>query len=221
MSNIEINKYIDHTVLKAETTEEDILKLCEEAKEHGFYAVCVNSCYVPTAKKALENTDIKIASVIGFPLGAMSTAAKVFETIDAAKNGAEEIDMVINLGLLKSGRFEECQKDIAEVVDAAKENGAIVKVIIETCYLNDEEKIKACELSKAANAAFVKTSTGFGTGGATAHDVKLMRETVGDGMGVKASGGIRDLKTALEMIEAGANRLGASAGIQILQEYKG
>ena len=221
MSNIEINKYIDHTVLKAETTEEDILKLCEEAKEHGFYAVCVNSCYVPTAKKALENTDIKIASVIGFPLGAMSTAAKVYETIDAAKNGAEEIDMVINLGLLKSGRFEECQKDIAEVVDAAKENGAIVKVIIETCYLNDEEKIKACELSKAAKAAFVKTSTGFGTGGATAHDVKLMRETVGDGMGVKASGGIRDLKTALEMIEAGANRLGASAGIQILEEYKG
>ena len=219
MKSIEINKYIDHTLLKAVATEEEIRKICEEAKEYGFYAVCVNSCYVPLAKSCLEGTSVQIASVIGFPLGAMSKESKVQETIDACKNGASEIDMVINLGLLKDKKYDELYEDIKAVVDSAKEYGSIVKVIIETCYLSDEEIVKACELSKKADAAFVKTSTGFGTGGAKPEHVKLMRETVGPEMGVKASGGIRDLDTALEMIEVGASRLGVSAGVEIIKEY--
>lgn len=217
--NIPLNKFIDHTLLKAVATEEDIKTLCKEAMDYDFYAVCVNSCYVPLAKECLKDSRVKIASVIGFPLGASSTYSKCQETMDACKNGAEEIDMVINLGLLKSHKYEECQGDIKAVVDTAKEYGGHVKVILETCYLDDQEIVKACELSKAAGAAFVKTSTGFGTDGAKPHHVKLMRDTVGEDMGVKASGGIRDLDSALSMIEAGANRLGVSAGIQIINEY--
>lgn len=216
---MELNKYIDHTLLKAEATAADIQKLCREAKEYGFYAICVNSCFVPLACKELEGTDVQVASVIGFPLGAMSTASKVAETRDACENGASEIDMVINIGYMKSKDYDLLQEDIQAVVDCANEYNAIVKVIIETCYLTKEEIVKACELSKEAKAAFVKTSTGFGTGGATPEDVKLMRETVGEDMGVKASGGIRDLESALKMIENGASRLGVSAGIAIMNEY--
>ena len=217
---MELNKYIDHTLLKADATQEEVAKLCNEAKEYEFYAVCVNSAYVPFVKEELEGTDIKIAAVIGFPLGAMSTKAKVYETQDACENGANEIDMVINLGLLKDKKLDLCKKDIAEVVKAAANYGSTVKVILETCYLSDEEIITACHLSKEAGAAFVKTSTGFGSGGATPHHVKLMRETVGPDMGVKASGGIRDLETALKMIESGANRLGMSAGVDVIKEMK-
>ena len=219
---MELNKYIDHTLLKADAKKEDIIKICQEAVEYDFFAVCVNSCHVALTKEIRDkiNGNYAIASVIGFPLGAMSTASKVAETADACQNGAREIDMVINIGMLKDGNFDECREDIAAVVKEAAKYDAHVKVIIETCYLTDEEKKTACLLSKEANAAFVKTSTGFGTGGATVEDVKLMRETVGPDMGVKASGGIRDLETALAMIDAGANRLGASAGIQIISEYK-
>ena len=217
---MELNKYIDHTLLKAIATEEDIIKICEEAKEYEFYAVCVNSCYVPLTKEYLIGSDVKIASVIGFPLGAMSTASKVSETVDACENGASEIDMVINIGLLKDMKYDAFKDDIRSVVEAAHKYGSIVKVIIETCYLTEEEIVKACNLSKEANADFVKTSTGFGTDGAKLEHVKIMRETVGPNMGVKASGGIRDLKTALDMIEAGASRLGVSAGVDIIKEYQ-
>ena len=218
---MELNKYIDHTLLKADATEEQIIKICEEAAKYDFIAVCVNSCHVALTREIREklNGNYAIASVIGFPLGAMSTASKVAETKDACENGAKEIDMVINIGMLKDKRYDDCKADIAAVVEEAAKHDAHVKVIIETCYLTDEEKKTACLLSKEANAAFVKTSTGFGTGGATVEDVRLMRETVGPEMGVKASGGIRDLETALAMIEAGANRLGASAGVQIIAEY--
>lgn len=216
-----LNQYIDHTILKAEAGKDDIIKLCMEAKEHEFYAVCVNSCYVPLAKECLEGSSVAIASVIGFPLGAMSTNAKVMETKDACENGASEIDMVINVGMLKDKRYDDCLEDIRRVCQEAAAHKSIVKVILETCYLTKEEIVKACLLSKEAGAAFVKTSTGFGTGGAREEDVKLMRETVGPNMGVKASGGIRDLETALKMIEVGASRIGASAGIQIMQDYKG
>lgn len=218
---MELNKYIDHTLLKADATEDQIVKICEEAIEFDFFAVCVNSCHVALTRDVRDRLNGKyaIASVIGFPLGAMSTESKVAETSDACENGATEIDMVINIGMLKDKRYDDCREDIAAVVREASKHGAHVKVIIETCYLTDDEKKTACLLSKEANAAFVKTSTGFGTGGATVDDVRLMRETVGPEMGVKASGGIRDLETALAMIDAGANRLGASAGIQIISEY--
>jgi len=214
----ELNRYIDHTQLKAVATENDIIKLCSEAKEHSFYAVCVNSRFVPLCKKELEGSDVKIASVIGFPLGAMATEVKVFETEYAAKSGASEIDMVIEVGMLKAGAYAAVYDDIKAVVDAANAFGAIVKVILETGELSDDEIVKACQLSEKAGAKFVKTSTGFGTGGATAHHVSLMRQSVGAGVSVKASGGIRDRKTALEMIDAGADRIGASAGIKICTE---
>ena len=210
-----LNKYMDHTVLKPETTEDDVKKLCEEAKEFGFYAVCVNSCYVALAKKELKDTGVKIASVVGFPLGAAHTAAKVAETETAVSDGADEIDMVISVGALKDGRYDYVLTDIKAVTEAAKSGGAAVKVILETCLLTDEEIVKACMLAKDAGAAFVKTSTGFSTGGATAHHVRLMKTTVGDSMFVKASGGIRDKTKALEMIEAGADRIGASASVEI------
>jgi deoxyribose-phosphate aldolase len=211
----EMNRYMDHTVLKAEATEADVKKLCAEAREHGFYAVCVNSCYVSFAKKELADSDVKIASVIGFPLGAAHTAAKVAETEIAVHEGADEIDMVIHVGALKEGRYDYVLADIKAVVDAARMGGALVKVILETCLLTDEEIVQACLLAKEAEAAFVKTSTGFSTGGATAHHVKLMKDTVGDALQVKASGSIRDKAKALEMIEAGADRIGASASIEI------
>lgn len=214
----ELCKYIDHTLLKPEAGREAIIKLCNEAKQYGFYAVCVNSMYVSLCKEQLEGSDVKIASVIGFPLGAMSTKAKAFETADAAANGAEEIDMVIAIGAVKDRNWDYVRDDIKAVVEAAKANGAIVKVILETGLLTNEEIIRSCGIAADAGAAFVKTSTGFGHGGATVQHVALMRQAVGPNLQVKASGGIRDKETALAMIEAGADRIGASAGIAICAE---
>lgn len=210
-----LNEYIDHTVLKAQALECEIKSLCDEARKYGFYAVCVNSCHVELAAKELSGSSVKIASVVGFPLGATHTSAKVCETEIAVSQGASEIDMVLNIGALKEGRFQFVEADIKAVVDGASKGGAIVKVILETCLLTDEEIVKACLLSESAGAAFVKTSTGFSTGGATAHHVKLMKDTVGERLKVKASGGIRDKAKALEMIGAGADRIGASASIEI------
>ena len=213
----ELNRYIDHTLLKANATESNIKKLCSEAKEHSFYAVCVNSRFVPLCKKELEGSDVKIASVIGFPLGAMATEVKAFETEYAAKNGASEIDMVLEVGMMKEGNVDAVYEDIKAVVLAAAKYNAIVKVILETGELTDDEIVTACKLSEKAGAKFVKTSTGFGAGGATVHHVSLMRQSVSDAVAVKASGGIRDRETALQMIEAGADRIGASAGIAICE----
>ncbi len=213
----ELAKYIDHTNLRAFATREDIKRLCEEAKEYGFYAVCVNPYRVKDAAEFLKDTDIKIASVVGFPLGATFTETKVQEAIMAVRNGADEIDMVMNIGAMKDGDYGVVERDIKEVVEAVHPMGAKVKVIIETCYLSDEEKIKACELAKKAGADFVKTSTGFGTAGAKVEDVKLMRSVVGNDMGVKAAGGIHNAKEAIAMIEAGATRIGASRSVQIIE----
>jgi len=212
---MDIAKFIDHTILKPETRKEDVIKVCNEAKECGFYSVCVNPYYVPLVKKELEGSDVKITSVVGFPLGATTKEVKAFEAKKAVKSGADEIDMVINIAALKNREYDIVKEDIKAVVDAIKDK-AILKVIIETCLLTEEEKIKACQISKEAGAHFVKTSTGFSTGGATVHDIKLMRDTVGTDMGVKASGGIRDRDKALQMIEAGANRIGASSSIAIV-----
>ena len=210
-----LNKYIDHTILKATASSSDIQKLCEEAIEHEFYSVCVNGCYVADAKHLLQGTDVKVAAVVGFPLGAMTTAAKVFEAKEAVENGAGEIDMVINIAKLKDGEFEFVENEIRQIKEAIGDN--VLKVIIETCYLTDEEKVKACELSLAAKADFVKTSTGFGTGGATYEDVKLMKSVVGDNAKVKASGGVRDKETAQKYVDLGAERLGTSSGIEIVK----
>ena len=210
-----LNKYIDHTILKATASSADVQKLCEEAIEHEFYSVCVNGCYVADAKHLLQGTDVKIAAVVGFPLGAMTTAAKVFEAKEAVENGASEIDMVINVAKLKDGEFEYVENEIRQIKEAIGDN--ILKVIIETCYLTDEEKVKACELSLAAKADFVKTSTGFGTDGATYEDVKLMKSVVGDNAKVKASGGVRDKETAQKYINLGTERLGTSSGIEIVK----
>lgn len=215
-----LNKYFDHTLLKAEASESDIKKLCAEAREYDFYSVCVNGCYVELAAKELAGTDVKVAAVIGFPLGAMSMESKVFETTDVCEKGAREVDMVLNVGALKEGRYEYVEDEIAACVAAADEFDADVKVILETCYLSDEQIVKACELSVSAGAEFVKTSTGFGTGGATVHHVELMRKTVGNLAQVKASGGIRDYETCMAMINAGADRIGASASISILKSQK-
>ncbi|MPW39715.1 deoxyribose-phosphate aldolase [Thermococcus sp. 101 C5] len=217
---MDIAKYIDHTNLKPYATKEDIIKLCEEAKKYGFYAVCVNPYRVKLAKEQLEGTGIKVASVIGFPLGATPTEVKVFEAKKALEDGADELDMVINIGALKDKDYEYVKNDIAEVVKVAHEKGAVVKVIIETCYLTDEEKEIACKLAMEAGADFVKTSTGFGTGGATVEDVRLMRRIVGDKLGVKAAGGIRTYEQAMAMIEAGANRIGTSSGVKIVEEAR-
>lgn len=210
-----LNKYIDHTILKATASSTDVQKLCEEAIEHEFYSVCVNGCYVADAKHLLQGTDVKVAAVVGFPLGAMTTAAKVFEAKEAIENGAGEIDMVINIAKLKDGEFEFVENEIRQIKEAIGDN--VLKVIIETCYLTDEEKVKACELSLAAKADFVKTSTGFGTGGATYEDVKLMKSVVGDNAKVKASGGVRDKETAQKYVDLGAERLGTSSGIEIVK----
>lgn len=210
-----LNKYIDHTILKATASGTDVQKLCEEAIEHEFYSVCVNGCYVADAKHLLQGTDVKVAAVVGFPLGAMTTAAKVFEAKEAVENGASEIDMVINVAKLKDGEFEYVENEIRQIKEAIGDN--VLKVIIETCYLTDEEKVKACELSLAAKADFVKTSTGFGTDGATYEDVKLMKSVVGDNAKVKASGGVRDKETAQKYIDLGAERLGTSSGIDIVK----
>ena len=210
-----LNKYIDHTILKATASSEDVQKLCEEAKKHEFYSVCVNGCYVADASHLLQGTDVKVAAVVGFPLGAMTTAAKVFEAKEAVENGASEIDMVINIAKLKDGEFEFVENEIRQIKEAIGDN--VLKVIIETCYLTDEEKVKACELSLAAKADFVKTSTGFGTDGATYEDVKLMKSVVGDNAKVKASGGVRDKETAQKYVDLGAERLGTSSGIEIVK----
>lgn len=185
-----LNKYFDHTLLKADAVPAQIEELCSEAAKYQFYSVCVNSCYVKLCSELLSGSPVKIAAVVGFPLGACTTSAKAFETEDACRDGAKEIDMVINIGALKSGNFDFVRDDIKAVVDTAAKYGAIVKVIIETCLLTDEEKVKACQLSEEAGAAFVKTSTGFSTGGATKEDVALMKSVVGDRLQVKASGGI-------------------------------
>ena len=211
-----IASYIDHTLLKPEATKEQIVKLCEEAAEYKFASVCVNPAWVSVSAKELSDSPVKVCTVIGFPLGASTSETKAFETADAIAKGAEEIDMVINIGALKSGDEELVKNDIKSVVESAK-GKAIVKVIIETCLLTDEEKAVASRLSKEAGADFVKTSTGFSTGGATVADVKLMRETVGPDLGVKASGGVRSLEDLQAMIDAGATRIGASSGVQIMQ----
>lgn len=210
--------FIDHTLLKADARDEEIINLCKEAIEYGFAAVCINPAFVPLAAGILKGTPVKVATVVGFPLGAMSTEAKAFETRDAVAKGADEIDMVINIGKLKAGDYQYVYNDILAVVKAAQ--GRVVKVIIEAAMLTEEEKIVACILAKAAGAHFVKTSTGFGPGGATAEDVALMRAVVGPKMGVKASGGIRDCKKAIEMLQAGATRIGASASISIVNPQK-
>ena len=211
----ELNKYIDHTLLKADATEQQILDLCEEAKKYNFMSVCVNTCYVSLCKQALEGSDVKVCCVVGFPLGAMSTAAKSCEAMDAVKHGAQEVDMVINVGQLKAKNYDYVKNDIKNVVMAAS-GKALVKVIIETCLLTDDEKRKVCEIAKDAGADFVKTSTGFSTGGATAEDVALMREVVGPDMGVKASGGVRTKEDMLKMIKAGATRIGTSNGVSLI-----
>mgnify|MGYP000600369977 FL=1 len=209
-----IASMIDHTLLKPETTPAQIEKLCAEAAEYHFASVCVNPVYIPLAARLLKGTGVKVCCVVGFPLGAIAPEQKAAEAASCAAMGAEELDMVIHVGAAKAGDWALVQRDIEGVVKAAA--GHTVKVIIETCLLTDEEKVKACEAAKAAGAHFVKTSTGFSTGGATTHDIALMRKTVGPEMGVKASGGIRDYETAMAMIEAGANRIGASAGIAIV-----
>ena len=209
-----IAKYIDHTILKPDAQKEKVLQLCDEAKEYGFASVCVNEYYTRTVCDALKGSDVMTCTVIGFPLGANDSTVKAFETKRAVEMGADEIDMVINVGALKDKDDDYVREDIKQVVLAAQ--GKTVKVILETCLLTKEEIVKACQLSVEAGAHFVKTSTGFSTGGATVEGVKLMKETVGDKAKVKASGGVRDYKTAMAMIEAGASRIGASAGIAIV-----
>jgi len=211
---MKINNYIDHTLLKATATKKEIIKLCDEAKEYQFYAVCVNGCYVSLAKKELQNTDVKVAAVIGFPLGAMTTEAKVFEAKDCIAKGANEIDMVINIGMLKSGDYEYVEDEIRRIKEAIGNN--VLKVIFENCYLTDDEKKTVTQLAVNAKADFVKTSTGFGTGGATFEDVQLMKEIVGDKAQIKAAGGVRDVATAIKYIEMGVTRLGTSSGVSLV-----
>lgn len=225
-SAIELARMIDHTLLRPDATEQEILRLCMEARQYGFATVCVNPCYVPICAELLEDSDAGVCTVIGFPLGANVSAIKAAETIQAVRDGATEVDMVINAGKLKSGHFEYVEADIRDVVEAAhsaaaaKPSGAadriVIKVIIETALLSDEEKVTACELARSAGADFVKTSTGFAASGATAEDVALMRKVVGDGLGVKASGGIRTYEAAQRMIASGASRLGTSASVAIV-----
>ena len=211
---MKLNKFIDHTILKPETTQEQVEKILSEAKEYDFASVCVNPTWVSLAAESLKDSDVKVCTVIGFPLGANTSAVKAFETEDAIANGADEIDMVINIGALKAGNDALVLDDIKAVVDASGDK--LVKVIIETCLLTDDEKVRACQLSKEAGADYVKTSTGFSTGGATVADVTLMRKTVGPDMGVKASGGARSYEDAIAFIEAGASRIGASSGVAIM-----
>lgn len=212
---MDLARYIDHTALKADVTRTDILKLTAEARECGFASVCVNPYWVSLAARELKNSEVAVCTVIGFPLGAATASAKAFEADDAIKNGADELDMVINIGALKAGEEDPVEEDIRAVVAAANQR-AIVKVIIEACLLTDDEKKKACQLAVRAGADYVKTSTGFSHGGATVEDVRLMREAVGPTIGVKAAGGIHTRAEALALIEAGADRIGASAGIQIV-----
>jgi deoxyribose-phosphate aldolase len=213
----DIAQYIDHTLLKPEATKQQIEKLCQEAKQYGFYSVCVNPIWVKEAANQLKNSNVKVCTVIGFPLGATTSEVKVFETLNAIDNGASEVDMVIAIGKLKAGEYAGVQHDITAVVNAS--NGkALVKVIFETCLLTDQEKVKVCQLAVDAGVDYIKTSTGFSTGGAKIEDIRLMRKIVGNDIGVKASGGIRDRETALKMIEAGASRIGTSASIAIVTQ---
>ncbi|NJW51353.1 deoxyribose-phosphate aldolase [Salinimicrobium sp. CDJ15-91] len=213
---IEINKYIDHTILKATATEKDIVDLCAEAKEYNFFSVCVNSAFVRLAKEQLKGSDVKVCTVVGFPLGAMSTEAKVFETRQALKDGAEEVDMVINLGALKSRNFKIVEEEIAAI---KRETGdKILKVIIETCYLTPQEIVVASEIAVKSKADFVKTSTGFGNDGARLENIELMKNAVNGKAKLKASGGIKNLDTALSFIEAGVERIGTSSGVSIVKE---
>lgn len=209
-----LNKYIDHTLLKPESTKEQIKKLCEEAKEYDFKSVCVNPTQVSYAKELLSGSDVLICTVIGFPLGANTTAVKAFETEDAIKNGADEIDMVVNIGAIKDQNFDLVKKDIEAVVNSS--NDKLVKVIIETCLLTEEEKRKLCQIVIEAGADFIKTSTGFSTSGATKEDISLFKEEVGNQIGIKASGGVRNIEDANVMIKCGATRLGTSGGVQII-----
>ena len=215
MDKKEMAKYLDDTLLKADATPEQIVKICEEAKTYGCASVCVNSSYVPLVAKELSGSEVKTCCVIGFPLGACTSESKAAETADSIEKGANEVDMVIQIGRAKAGEWDYVKSDIEAVVKAAA-GKAIVKVIIETCLLTDAEKIKACQIAKEAGADFVKTSTGFSTGGATVEDIRLMRETVGKDMGVKASGGVRDFEKAQAMIDAGATRIGTSSAAGIL-----
>jgi len=215
LSPAQLAAFIDHTILKADATAGDIEKLCAEAREHKFYSVCVNGSRVAQARHFLEGSDVKVACVVGFPLGAMAADAKRFETEAAIDDGAQEIDVVLNVGRLKDGDDKYVLRELRDVVEAA--DGRSVKVILENCLLTTEQKIRACKLVVESDAHFVKTSTGFGAGGATIADVELMRATVGPKFGVKASGGIRDTQTALAMIAAGATRLGTSASVAIVQ----
>ena len=212
---MKINQYIDHTLLKATATKAEIKEICDEAKKYNFYAVCVNGSYVPYVKEELKDSGVNIAAVIGFPLGAMSTKAKVFEAEQAVRDGATVIDMVIQIGKLIDGDYEYVENDIREIKKAIGDN--VLKVIIETCYLTDDQKKKACELALNAKADYVKTSTGFGTGGATFEDVKLMKDVVKDNAKVKASGGVKDYETAEKYVELGASRLGTSSGVKIIE----
>ncbi|RQR58213.1 deoxyribose-phosphate aldolase [Burkholderia sp. Bp9002] len=219
LSNAQLARTIDHTLLAADASDTQIDTLCRQAAEHRFYSVCVNSANVPLAARALAGTDVKVCAVVGFPLGAGLTAAKAFEASAAIAAGAGEIDMVINLGALKSGRIDDVKADIAAVQAACGE--VPLKVILETGLLSDDEKVRVCELCRALGVAFVKTSTGFGHGGATLADVALMRRTVGPAIGVKASGGVRDRATAVAMLDAGATRLGTSSGVAIVTDAGG
>lgn len=211
------NKYFDHTILKADAVESEIVNLCEEAKKYNFSSVCVNPCYISKCVELLKNSDVSVCTVIGFPLGAMTMQSKLFETEQALKLGADEIDMVINIGKLKDKDYSYVKNEIYSLKMACKDK--ILKVIIETCLLTDEEKIKSCELSKEAGADFVKTSTGMSKGGATKEDIILMRKVVGNEMGVKASGGIKTLESVNVMIEAGATRIGCSSSVMIIKDY--
>lgn len=214
--DVDLARLIDHTLLKPEATRQQIQQLCAEAKKFRFASVCINPCYVSLCAQLLKETSVKVCTVIGFPLGATSTETKVFEAEQALRDGAHELDMVINIGMLNSGEYEYVENDIFGVVTTARRYGALTKVILETCLLTDEEKVKACLVAKRAGADFVKTSTGFGKGGATAGDVALMRRVVGTAMGVKAAGGVRSREEALQMVASGADRIGASASVKIV-----
>ena len=211
-----VASFIDHTILRADATRAEVSRVCAEAREHLFASVCVNSCWIPFVANQLQGTEVKVCAVAGFPLGAMATRAKAAEAEMAVLDGAQEIDMVLNVGWLKEGEYPTVQDDVAAVAAKCHEGGAILKVILETCLLTDDEKRKACELSVAAGADFVKTSTGFGSAGATEADVRLMRAVVGPNFGVKASGGIRTFADFQRMVEAGASRVGASASVKIV-----
>ena len=215
---MELNKYFDHTILKPEATEEDVKRVCAEARKYDFASVCINPCYVPLAAKELKGTDVKVCTVIGFPLGANSTKIKALEAKDVVANGAQEVDMVLNVGKVKEGDYDYIAKEVAAVKEACE--GRLLKVILETCLLTDEEIALASKAAVKGHADYVKTSTGFSKGGATPHAVKIMREAVGPNIGVKASGGVHNLEEAKAMIEAGASRIGASASVKVMEEYE-